>query len=264
MSIRKNGLIIIEDKIFSKADIQNLSKIIWDSYTDAKTNCASPQFNVYVKCFDTVSYDSDTTDIFNDGSQIYNENIKSIEIMASCEKALNVRVRLQHGYESIKEELINISEIEIGSDKIAKIHDMQGKLNDYLKGLEAQDNVIYKTRKIVQGVLFIVATLSFGFLIDKFNSHSLNYTKFWVDAIADTTSFIGAILLAGVFGGLLAVGLYDNFFIKKSKHLWPTVELQIGRRNYEKQRKTFFIGIIMLVIIPLILAIMYDIMKAFI
>jgi hypothetical protein len=261
MSIKKNSLIRIENKVFSKEDIQNIAKIAWEEYSLVKDGCLLPNFSSYVKCYDTVSYNSNEIDIFEDSSPIYNEEIKVIEISAVCQDLLGIRIRLQHGYEKgDKDKIINISEIEISSSNISKLRDIEGNFRDFLKGVQPQDNIIYKTRKFVSWCIFIACTISLGFLLDKSNTDQETLT-FWEKAFTSISSFIGSLIVAGLFGGIIPVVLYSAFFVDKSLHLWPTVEFQINNHSPHLARKKLYVSIIGLVIIPILLAIAYDVFK---
>lgn len=261
MGFRKNGLVTIDNKVFSKKNIQHIIKMAWDEYLEAREKSKSPTFKIHVKCFGNVSFECDDIQLFDDESVLYSENIKSIELQVSCEEALTIKLSVNDGRELSHDSHFKTNEIEIGSDNIAKTHDLQRRYHDYIYAIRPQNNPIYKTRKVMASVIFIIGTVSLGFLVDRQNLNSKDYVPFWVTASKSISDFVGSVIAAGLFGGLLPLIFYYSLLVGKSKEYWPNVEIEIGPVRPEIEKRQVYIWILRGLIIPLLLSLIYDILK---
>lgn len=264
MSTRKNGLFIIENKIISKKEIQELAEFIWKEYQPRHILAKNNTFKSYVKCFEKVSYEDDGIKIFNDDSEIYKERIKTIEITAQCDKSLYIKLRLNHGQVKIDENYVSDSDMEIGGDNFEKIHDIHTRISQFIKSIPEQNNFFIKTYWIFSKLSFLLGVLTFGFVIDFLNRDAKDTTPYWRMAITDIGNFIGYGFLASLLGGLVVFSLYD-MYIKKSRDYWPITELQIGPEHFrpEIRQRKFVLNFIVYFIIPFVVTLIYDIVKIF-
>lgn len=263
MSLRKNALILIENKVINKECLQNLADFIYQEYQKV---ILSPDldhyFKVYIKCFERVSYDDTSVEVFKTNSEIYKERIKSIEIEAKAGDKLYIKLRLNHGHIIVDEKYFSDSDIEIGGSDITKIHDIQARINQELKAIPERKNFFTQNFVWFAIIVFLLSMFTFGFLIDSLNSNTKNYTPYWRDAITDIPSFVGYTILAGLFGGLIGYAGFEKF-ANRSRDVWPVVELSLGPDHFrpELKQRRYWGQFILLVIIPLLVAIAYDLAK---
>lgn len=265
MSTRKNGLFIIENKVIGQKEVQELADLIWKEYQPRHLTAKNNIFKSYVKCFERVSYENDGINIFNADSEIYKERIKTIEITAQCDKLLYIKLRLNHGQVKVDDKYISDSDIEIGGDDFVKIHDIHARVLQYIKSIPEQHNYFVKNDKVFSWIILFLGTIAFGFAIDFVSDKSNDFTPYWRSALSDIGNFIGYVFLAVIIGGFIAYSIYDSF-VKKSRDLWPTVELRIGPEHFrtEVKYKNYLIQFWILFMLPLIIAVVYDLFKTII
>lgn len=259
MSTRKNALYKIENKIFEQKELQDFAALIWKEYQPRHIGAREKKFNVYVKCYDDVSYQDDTTKIFNSDSEIYKERIQSIEILAQCDNSLYIKLRINHGQLKVEENFYTTSDLEIGGDNFEKIHDIQARFLRQIKSIKEQHNILIEKDKYLLPAVFVLCMFTFGFIIDFFITRTP--TPYWRNALNDWTNFIGYTLLA-VMAGWAGATAYRTL-VHKSVDYWPMVEIRIGPEHLrpEVRQREYIMKFAGLVILPLALAVIYDLFK---
>lgn len=263
MGIKKHGLYSIDNKIIQKNHIQQIAKLIWLEYDNLQSSSISKEFKVHIKCFDRFSYTADTLEIFNDDSEIYKERLKSIEIVSSCDDKLFIKLRLNHGQMLVDDKYLSDSDIEIGGSDIAKIHDLQVRILQEVQSIPPQDNVIENSSRFIAPSVFIIAALSFGFAVDIYNRGAKNTTPYWREAFNDFGNLFAYSLLPAICGAVF-LSIY-NSYSERSLEIWPNVELHIGPEHLrpEVKKRKKIILFFTIVILPLLTAFIYDMIKAF-
>jgi hypothetical protein len=253
MSLRKNVLIEIKDKVIGKSELASLAKIIWSEYEKCDDRVIAKTFSAHVKTFGNVSYSDDEITILSDDSPIFKERIKSVEIKTVCLNALDISLRIQHAGDS---------DIEIGANDISRMHDIQARFQQELNAIPKQDSFYLRNYNLIQWMFWFSCTIGVGFIIDAFNKDVKFYTPFWRGAFVTVTEFIGSFLGAGVIGFFL--WLAYSHYATKAMLLWPSVELQMGpehlRPEVAGRRKINYA--LKWIVAPLLAALVYDIIKS--
>ncbi len=262
MSLRKNSLSTIEYKTIDKEHIQNLAQFIYSEYQKRLATTSAPFFRSHVKCFEKVSYEDDGIEVFNDGSGIYKERIKSIVIETRLDEALYIKLRLNHGQVKTDDIYFSDSDIEIGGAEIDQVHDIITRMNEEIRSIPEQENLLIKNYNFFSSASFTISIVSFGYLVDLSNESKKHYTPFWRDALTDWGSLIGSLFVATLFGGLIGYLVYDKF-AEKSREIWPMIDLKLGPDHLrpEVKKRRFLSAFAVLFVIPLGVAILYDLFK---
>ncbi|HKC67229.1 MAG TPA: hypothetical protein VKG26_03305 [Bacteroidia bacterium] len=273
MIITENRVHVISLKIFEAVHIKSIAKIFQQEYNIAiknknhlKIKDENISLNFYIKCFEPVSFQSESDAIFSDNSKIYTKRIHSIEMTFKQGDEKNIRIVLQHG-ESEGIEKDGNSYLEVSGKNEIWVNGTLGKLEDYLKSVPEQtrgilnyDNLLFFGSCAIGGYLTTIV-ISLDSCRDDANYCLKNLYKtdgiLWLIFLLGILSFIPGIFL----------GVFIDSQVKKIKNnAYPSIELLIGPEHLlvSKKKKKQLNFLWTMITLPFIVSIVCNIITSFI
>ena len=267
--VRESQVLNIDQKAFSLAHIRDLAAIIWDFYSkdelrprsevQKKIGASTPplvSINFFIKSFDNSTFNSEHIAILDDDSVINKQRIKQVKVTYNSATVKNITLELNHG--NPDEDDPNPSYVDVSGYESVWVKGVIGEFNSTLAAIPGQNNFLKKNKRAINYTFVILGTILFGFVIDLTNKGSEDFTPYWPSLFYDFNmeDLIGAVIVALLFGGLFG-GFIAGKINSKVDIFWPSIELQVGPRHlqYEKKKRWLWGIIITLIIIPLIVSI---------
>lgn len=249
--IRLNNLRTLADFIYN---LKLESELLEGNFCDVSYRAYTEKGSIF---------EDSSPKIFSEDSPTSHHRISKIHI-AYYEKLQNksIHISLMHG--SIK----GLSQIEVSGNDSTWVHGKVSKISNLIDSFPPQSVFLKKWQSIIEIVLFTgIGALFFnlvgiisnseiwqaktkpeGFLFDIFKiiynflpmRYILKYSFYY---------FFGAVLGSEVF--------------RKLHELWPSIELQIGPEHtyIEKKRRNFIVVVFFAGVLPLLVNVIYDILK---
>ena len=230
----------INNKIIEKSNVLDLAKFI----LDLKQDDDDGKVNFYIDFLDDSTLSNDKLDIFE--NRLFEEKeIKDIRMKYhSYNLVKSVSVYL-YNYDTIK-----ISRIELESEDENWIFTTKGKIEQLLSFCIKQSlisNLLINHFKICAFIMIILSFISALFTVI-FLSNFINWD-------------FEQIFLMTILVMFPLVMIYLKLFEKLEK-AYPSVEISIkDKNNTAKKRRKIIISIISLIFLPLLLSIVYDLLK---
>lgn len=253
MEIKKNTLLVINNKIFSTKDIRDLLQIIWGEYQTTLQNKKNASVLFKVKWFEQSSFESNDISFFNDNSIIFRKPIKNIEAYFHEEDKKAIRLRINHGYGYDDDKnVISDSDVEVSGDNLEWIPIISDKFRTLLDSVENQKSFVRKNIKYFIGLFLLIGSWCFIALRDKGSKPWSTLYEIWND---DWTLIIGVVFVGGIIAAtpifILVINMND---------IWPPIELQVGPEHfhYNKRRRKYYLWIVSTILIPIMLSIYFQ------
>lgn len=277
--IIENRTRTIRNKIFASTHILQLAHLFQLEYDNTLSNITSnletenlPILNFHLKCFESISFESDSDDIFKSGSKIYTKSIKTIEMTFTYGDERRIKLVIQQGdsYASTgkyTKTLINNSYLEISGKNEFWVNGMLSKLLDYLQSVPEQKRGILDHMGMILLSLVIIVTYLVIMLISL--NMCRNDPNYFVKDFYLREGFPITILIILLLAlpSLLFIALPILSYIDDVKQsAFPSVELQVGPEHMliaklKKKKLTFIWSTI---ILPVILSIICNIVTNYI
>lgn len=248
-AIRENRNVRIYEKVITLDNVRELARMVWKEYNEDK-NEKEKQFEIAVICEDDTSFKSDSLEILDKERVINIRRVICIKIYYKSGNNRKIEIELRHGNDE------GGSFLNVTGDEEMWVTGILGSLKDRIRYYKSQDSFILKNLILVRIAFFASGTYCTGPLVDLINSDIKNYIPYWKTAIQSTDSFFSSLTGALILGGLVLGLLISEAIIKKSRQLWPSIEMQIGpeHRMTEKKRRWNLFVITTVLIIPIILS----------
>lgn len=263
--ISESRVLNIEEKIFTLHNIRDLARCIWEDYLSSKKIedqqyeeervPGLPKIKFFIKCFDNSSFESINIDILNDDSVINRKRIKQIKISYEYIGSKNIKLELNHGNNDKQNS--NSSYINVSGDESLWVNGTLSNLNELLSSFPPQNGFLNKYKSWITGSIFVIGTLSFGFLIDLQEDGA--YSPYWSKFLLNFSwNALFGQMFVGIFGGAVLVAYSSPIITKYINLLWPSVELQIGpdHKQIEKRKRRASWLILTVFILPFTISIL--------
>ena len=260
--MKETRRIDIKNKVFTKSDILNIGKVILDEYSSAQDAQNHSSITYKIDCIDGTSYESETMGLFDEGGIIDLKKTRAIEIYFhnyTLDRYINISVVHGGGY---RDNLI------VSGDDQNWVNGIFTRLKEIVDSIRPQDNWLIKHKSFV---LHITA-LGIGTVI---------YTVLWfilyrhIEPIKNPSETIKSIrafftafpflsyLLDWLLNWLMGIP-WAPYIRSWLLSLWPEIEFDFGPEHMkvEKLRRLRISIVFSVAVIPIILAIGYDLLKS--
>jgi len=252
----------IKQKIFKKTDFLNIGKIFHKEYNLAQKDNNNSSISFRVDCIDGTSYESESLELFDDGSILDQKKAKFIEISFhnyTLDQYMNISVVHGGGYGD------NL--IIRGVDS-TWVNGIFTRLKEIIDCLKPQDNFLIRHKT---ALLHIIA-LSIGKIFFLLISLALDYVH--IEPIKNPSEILQKIrlffatypyfinLIEWFCSWLMGIGsayAIRTWLLK----LWPDIEFDLGPEHLkiEKLRRMRIAIVFSIGIIPFCISIIYDLVK---
>lgn len=225
----------IKNRIIRKKNILDLANYL--EYLNESDN-GKTSFRITFK--DDREILSDNKEIFE--SRIFEEKEIYKISMTYIENAYKSRVEIN----ILNYDLYNYSDIKVISDDEKWISNISYNIDEFLSYCDSQNkfNVIFKHNALIIVIVLLLSTI-IGLSIALFLRKALNMN---IEATLIPTMILSTIVLMRLF--------------EKLEKAYPNVEIAIqDKNNMAKKKRSAFISIITIVIIPILVNILYDTIK---
>jgi hypothetical protein len=251
----------IANRVFTKTDIMNIGKVFLDEYKSAQDAGHHSTVTFRISCTDNTSYESEDMGLFDEGSVVDLKRTISIGIAFDDYKlARGMYITLFNGggYDDC---------LAVKGDDQNWVNGVFIKIKEIVDSTKPQDNWIIRHRTFLLhlnalGIGIIVWSV-LDFLLDSFVKPIENPS----DTVKSMRAFFKTYPLCSVlFVWFLRwlPGIPYAYWIRDwLLKLWPPIEFDFGPEHLkvEKMRRFRISVVVSTIVIPLILAIVYDFVK---
>jgi hypothetical protein len=235
LGLEQTRTLHIRNKVFSKGDIQKISRILLSQLEYSKQNGGLAKTLFSIHCSDGTHYQSDTPDIFENDHEIDLKKANSIE-MEYFDYELNRRITfsIEHGNHYLSRNRITVH----GTDSNWVIGTFTS-LKETIEAVKPQPSWVLRYKWLVYIFNVVLFGLALEWLIHFVTKHFYFPVAF-------------------VLGGILAMVIDDRL-----PKLWPDIEFDFGP-EHTRREKRIRAGIYVLaelVAIPLAVSALYDVIK---
>lgn len=254
----------INKKIFTKTDILNIGKLFLREYTSTKEAENHSSISFQVNCFDGTSYESESIELFDDGGILDLKRINSLEISFqnyTLDRYMNIS--LVHGGSFNRHNLL-----VRGNDQ-DWVNGIFTRLKEIIDSIKPQDNWIIKHKTLILHIIALgVGTILYSVLwlilyqhIEPIKNPSERVKT--IRSFFKTYPFLPYLIM---WFGIWLMGIGWAILIRRwLLNLWPDIEFDFGPEHMkvEKLRRLRISIVFSTAIIPIVLAIGYDLLKYF-
>ncbi|WP_284653539.1 hypothetical protein [Flavobacterium terrisoli] len=243
--IREKRRLTFGYKRITPLTIRAFSNIIESEIQDLKSQNIDNYYVMYsVDATDNTSFESQSNEIFSESQVIENRAVRKIGMhFYTLDNSKNIEIQIIHSVQNENSENF----ILVSGDYSNWVNGVLTRLSEIIALAENQPKIKDKT-----GYVMLFICVLFNVVYFKF------FYNFFVEN--NTNEFLGIFLIAGV--PILSLILLNKLFAYFD-NLWPSVELQTGpnylQKPKENRRKAYII--IFSIITPLVLRLLYDLMK---
>lgn len=252
------------NKILKLEDVFQIAQILNTEYLDAKSEESHSTINFTVICENRTSYESSDINIFSPKSIINSKKPLTIQLwFSNHDSDKKIRITFKKEYNSKYSE----NSVLVESYDSNWVNGVLGRISERIKAIEPQNpnkklylNLIYFASAVLIGRIF---TFIVHLIPIEPDESKMSATNLLIRHFIHTNEFTYYFSL--YFLGF-CVGIFPALPIREYfRKLWPYLEFQIGpiHELEESRKRTKLRNLITLIIIPLILAILYDVLKYF-
>jgi hypothetical protein len=242
-------------KIFTKIDISRLAHILDQEFQKSKNNNQHTSFTIQLYCEGGISYESDSTDLLEEGGPLDIKKVLTIQITYyNYELGRNIEIFLKEDDKS--------GYLLVRGDDRNWVQGTFVTLQDIINSIKPQENFILRFRKIIFHIIAIglgilICSVVFLLFHDFFKNTTINITQglfsnilrfFLENKFANFCLLIFLYWLEGMI--TFAYPVY-NWLIK----LWPNIEFDFGPDHFNriKLRRQRIWVVTVIVVIPIII-----------
>lgn len=266
ISIRESRYAKIENKVVTLEGVHRLAQVINAEYLKTKLASQHASISFMAKCFDNSSFESEDVSLFSSDSVLNSKRIASFEISYYCyDVNAYVKIDLAHGDSSYG------NSITITGTESTWVNGIMKKLEEIVNSFRPQNRFVKNHRFFVNSVLAlslgVVFTWIIRWVVSIFPPEPTTNISQWEKLLSEIFERVPIVRV--VFRCLIGypVGYFPALFITdKLSSLWPSIEIQVGPEHtfIEKKRRNWVISVILLGILPLLVSIVYDLIKRYI
>jgi hypothetical protein len=257
----------IDGRVFKKNDIIKLAELVERNYSnddvdDISTDHIARQINYRINCTDNTTYESGSIALLKDEDILDIKKTKSIEFSYSNYK-LQKSIKLQLSHSGNEYDNCIIS----GDDR-NWVNGTFSEIIEKINSAEPRDNFIIRH----PWLFYIIIAISVGFTVVKSILFILgttydkaifgvNFSALWPNLSSSFINYYIHLCITYFIVGTLTFALPISRQILK---LWPLIEFDFGPEHskLEKKRRKKLSFWFLLIIGPLIVSVIYDIIKS--
>lgn len=240
--IREKRRLSFNFKRITPKIIRSLSSVLEQEVNDVSGK--NEYYKLYSIDTQKSSYESQSTMIFDENQIIENQMVKKINMrFYTLDYSKNIEIQIVHSINN--ENLENF--IMVSGDEATWVNGILGRLTEILNNAENQS----KFNSQYGG--WSVFLLCFLFVIEYFRLFSF-------DKLNDTLAIF---LMLGIPLAMIIGAFNLHSYLEK---VWPSIELQTGPNylHFASQKRNKIQWLMATIIIPLFLAVLYDIIKNYV
>jgi len=251
------------NKILKLKDVFEIAQILSTDHLKAESDKSHCRINFTVMCENGTSYESSDINIFSPESIINSKKPSTIQLwLSDYDSDKRIRISFRREYDNKYSE----NSVFVEGYDSNWVNGVLGRILERIESIEPQNpnkklylNLICFASAVLIGRIFTFIVLLLPF--DKVDESKVSATNLLIRHFIHTNAFTYnlTLYLLGFFAGIFPAFYVRNYFGK----LWPYLEFQIGPIHEldESKKRAGLTNLITLVIIPLILAILYDLLK---
>lgn len=255
MAIREQRYITIRNKIITRADVQKLAKVMYSLYKRKKRNYGL-SFRFSASCDDGSSFSSQQMDIFDDDSPITSKKVESITMYYhDVDSGELVEIKISHTF--LDNKYYNSITVE-GNDS-NWVNGTIKRFEEIADSFTPQNTLFTKHGQLIGTVILVVGVVFINKLVDRLIPALFpSFQMFGVDSLR-FESFIIQFLAYMVIGSIWYIPFGRMWW--KLLEMYPSVELQIApdHKLVEKRRRVWLTNIVVLILIPILLQVVFEI-----
>ncbi|WP_177733459.1 hypothetical protein [Flavobacterium inviolabile] len=242
-TIREKRMLTFNFKIITPKIIRNLSDIIEKEVQSLTEDRRNDFYILYtVDTRDNTSFESQSNEIFKENQILENRIVQKITMhFYTYDNSKSIEIQIVH---SVKDENLQ-NFIKVSGDETIWVNGVLVRLSEILDWADNQIHIKYSNYIILP--LLIIFNIEF-------------YRLILMNPIFDAN--LCKLLFAVVF--IISIHLSTKFptYIQ---NLWPSIEIQTGldHQNSVKKGRNKLFWILTSIILPLLLALIYDLIKSF-
>jgi hypothetical protein len=261
--MKETRRLYIKKKVFTKSDILNIGQILLSEYQSAQKAKNRSSITFQLNCVDGTSYESESTELFDNGSIIDLKRTGSLEMSF-------------HDYELDRYIIISVTPGggEYGNHLIVRGDDRNWvdgvftRSKEIVDSVKPQENWILKYKTLILHVsalgIGIIIYSVFNFVLDGL-IEPIEIPSETVKAIQTFFKTYPLFLYLLVWFLKWCMGISLAPYLRGwLLNLWPEIEFDFGPEHMkvEKERRLRILIVFSTVVIPIVLAIGYDIVKS--
>lgn len=269
--IAESRLIHIQDKIISIKDLKKLADFVFKEFKHIKKSDDYANIRFSATCDDKSIFSSEHPSIFDENSRLSTKHVISATITLDSYKpdVKRISIRIEHSSDNLFLRSLFDNRIEVEGKNSNWVNGTLKNLEEMIDSFTPQ-NTFVRRHKVLLSILF---ALSIGTVISKIllllvsnvppspePPTGLAYLliQFLEKYPYPIFSYVIIYIFNLIWGIVPAI-----YLVSKLQALYPSVELQIGpeHKYIEKTRRQWIINSFLAGILPLILSLLYDIIK---
>ncbi len=252
----------IKKKIFAKVDILNIGRLFLHEYESARETKNGSSITFEISCVDGTSYESESIELFDEGGIIDLKRINSFE-MTFYHYTLDRRMNISAVHGGYRDYLL-----VRGCDQ-NWVNGIFTKLKEIIDSIRPQDNWIIRYRTLVLHIIALGVGRIFYSLLWLILYQHIEPSENPSETVKTIRSFFTTYpYLVYLINWFLiwVMGIPWAYMIRSwLLDLWPGIEFDFGPEHMkvEKLRRLRISMVCTVGIIPIVLAIGYDLLKYF-
>ena len=248
-------------KVVTIDDIRRLAAFIEQIPKDRRISADSSRIETTysVTCFDGTEFESKAASIFDDESPIITKRVRSLNMTAyEFPPGVRVHLELTHGHQWFSTD----SYLAIQGKDAVWVKGVLGQLRDIVDSFAPQNSLVKRHKLLITSIFALGIGMIYWWIVSATHAEpsqeppsrlakalvSLPLARFWLKYLLE-----------------YAMGFFPAFIlVDKLSQLWPDIEIQIGPEHElrEKGIRKWISGTVVLLIIPILVAFVYDFLKS--
>jgi len=245
----------IDNRVFSKKDIIRIAELLESQNKDEELPFSGSKYKI--NCFDTTTYESGSITILTNENIVDIKRARSIEMSYESD-SLNrsIKIELFHNGPTYENLIIKGDDRNWVKGTLANVEEM-------LNSTPPQDNFVIRHPKFLSNVVAlgvgIIISYAIYFLLEFFETPQEAEESSWF-----TTYSISNFLIRWSIFWIVGWMTYAEKITKKVLELWPSTEFDFGPEHLkiEKNRRKVLIGFITLIVVPILMSVIFEFIKA--
>lgn len=264
MIVKQSKKIEIVNKIFKLNDLQNIARLFNDEYEDSKSNNLNPSMSFEVYNDKDSVYESSDSALFSDELLFSTLSVHMVKMNLRSNDFSTRRLELM--LKPTSSNYFSDNNITIYGYDSNWVNGVTARLNDILESIQPQSEYKRFVLRLSHFLSALVIGRIFIFLIlilspSKPDLTDMSSTTLAIRSAVQYSSFtynISIYLLSFIFGFFPAIEVR-----LKLRNIFPNIEFQIGpeHKQLAKRKRNKLIQIFIFIVIPLMLMLLYDIIK---
>lgn len=263
--INESRTLVIRDKIVSMSDVRALALLI--AAEEAAAEQSDRNFREVSFSVDTVegsSFQSADPAIFSEDSPIARRRVNQIELSyRERNKEKRISIGITHGDTKYS------NSVKVSGTDSKWVNGTISQIEQLIVSMKPQNTFVARW----ESALGVAAAVSIGAITAWFIAKGMSFIPIHPSAEPDGIFIQPLKHIVSVPLGYYVVkyfayyitGLFTGHaLVSKLKSLWPSVEVQIGpeHEQIERQRRLWAVNVSVIVVIPLVLSLVYDLWKS--